>query len=122
MEKLNNLDKLKSFINYHDNLEKIKIQTVLSYALQHDKNNLKEPCQYRNAVDHLLESWKKIIDVSVKDENGKTALHLAIERHCDCETHAEIVKKILDCYNCNLKDNCCTSANRMFSISIFSNL
>ena len=58
--------------------------------------NLKEPCQYRNAIDHLLESWKRIIDVSVKDENGKTALHLAIERHCDCETHAEIVKKILD--------------------------
>ena len=44
MKTLNNLDKLKSFINYHDNLEKINIQTALSYALQHDINNLNTLC------------------------------------------------------------------------------
>ena len=80
---------LNDFINYH-NSEK-QIQSALCYAVE---NNLEN--NYKSYINHLLVSWKDIIDVAIKDFNEKTALHIAIEKKCD----DYIIKKILDCYNC----------------------
>ena len=84
---------LNDFINYH-NSEK-QIQSALCYAVE---NNLEN--NYKSYINHLLVSWKDIIDVAIKDFNEKTALHIAIEKKCD----GYIIKKILDCYNCPTED------------------
>ena len=70
--------------------------SIVSYALSSGKTDM--------TIEHLLQSWKGLIDVSIKDINGKTSLHIAVV----AQKRPKIIQLILECYECPCSDYCFT--------------
>ena len=87
-------DDLKSLINGGDDEE----MSPLVYSVSQKKLNYK-------VIEHLLDSWSEVMDLTIKDSKGKTSLYYAIERRDKI-----VVEKILGNYKCpnGENENCFT--------------
>ena len=77
-------DDLKSLINAVDEEE----MSPLVYSVSQKKLNYV-------VIEHLLDSWFEIMDLTIKDLKGKTSLYYVIEKRDKI-----VVEKILKYYEC----------------------